>query len=344
MGMVRRRIEKMRKRPERTLVAGLAAALAALAVLVSACGGSSSDKLSLVAYSTPQEAYQELIPAFQKTAQGDGIDFNQSYGASGDQERAVEAGLKADVVALSLAPDIDKLVKAGKVDAAWDQDANDGFVTDSVVVFATRKGNPKNIKTWDDLIKPGVEVITPNPFTSGGARWNVMAAYGAQLEQGKSKQEALDYLDKLFKNVPVQDKSARESLQTFVGGKGDVLLAYENEAITAQQKNQSLDYVIPDQTILIQNPAAVIKDTKKLVDAKAFLSFLHSPEAQKIYASKGYRPVIPSLVDKTKFPTPPGLFKIDKLGGWSKVNDEFFDPEKGYLVDIEKSKGVPTEK
>jgi sulfate/thiosulfate transport system substrate-binding protein len=334
----------MRKRPERTLVAGLAAALAALSVLVTACGGAGSDKLSLVAYSTPQEAYQELIPAFQKTASGDGVDFNQSYGASGDQERAVEAGLKADVVALSLAPDIEKLVKAGKVDASWDQDSDGGFVTNSVVVLATRKGNPKNIKTWDDLIKPGVEVITPNPFTSGGARWNIMAAYGAQLEQGKSKQEALDYLDKLFKNVPVQDKSARESLQTFVGGKGDVLLAYENEAITAQQKDQPLDYTVPDQTILIQNPAAVISDTKQPVDAKAFLSFLHSPEAQKIYAGKGYRPVIPSLVDETRFPTPPNLFKIDKLGGWPKVTDEFFDPEKGYLVDIEKSKGVPTER
>src|SRR5262249_1049785 len=159
-----------------------------------------------------------------------------SYGASGDQERAVEAGLKADVVALSLAPDVDKLVKAGKVDANWTQEPHNGFVTNSVVALAVRKGNPKNIRTWDDLIKAGVEVITPNPFTSGGARWNVMAAYGAQLEQGKSKQQALDYLTKLFKNVAVQDKSAREALQTFTGGKGDVLISYENEAITAQQK------------------------------------------------------------------------------------------------------------
>jgi sulfate transport system substrate-binding protein len=256
----------------------------------------------------------------------------------------VEAGLKADVVALSLAPDVEKLVKAGKVDANWNKDKYQGFVTNSVVVLATRKGNPKNIKTWDDLVKPGVEVITPNPFTSGGARWNVMAAYGAQLEQGKSKQEALDYLDKLFKNVPVQDKSARESLQTFVGGKGDVLLAYENEAITAQQKGQELEYTIPDQTILIQNPAAVTTDSKNASDARAFLDFLHTDQAQNIYQSKGYRPVIAPLVDKSKFPTPSGLFKIDKLGGWPRVTDEFFDPEKGLLVDIEKAKGVPTEK
>jgi sulfate/thiosulfate transport system substrate-binding protein len=322
----------------------LAAALIALTGLLAACGGSSGSKLSLVAYSTPQEAYQELIPAFKKTSAGKGVGFNQSYGASGDQERAVEAGLQADVVALSLAPDVDKLVKAGKVDANWDTGRYQGFVTNSVVVLATRKGNPKNIKTWDDLIKPDVEVITPNPFTSGGARWNVMAAYGAQLEQGKSKQEALDYLNKLFDHVPVQDKSARESLQTFVGGKGDVLLAYENEAIAAQQKGEDLEYAIPDQTILIQNPAAVTKDTGHATEAKAFLDFLHTAQAQRIYASKGYRPVVASLVDKSKFPTPPALFKIDKVGGWSKVKDEFFDPDKGYLAGIEKSKGVSTEK
>src|SRR3954471_22143049 len=282
MGLVRRRNVIVRKRSERTLFAAIGAALVAVALLVAACGGSSSDKVSLVAYSTPQEAYQELIPAFQKTAAGKDVGFSQSYGASGDRERAVEAGLNADVVALSLAPDVDKLVKDGKVDANWDAGKNEGFVTNSVVVLATRKGNPKNIKTWDDLIKPGVEVITPNPFTSGGARWNVMAAYGAQLEQGKSKQEALDYLNKLFDNVPVQDKSARESLQTFIGGKGDVLLAYENEAITAQQKGQSLDYTIPDQTILIQNPAAVTSDSKHPAQAKAFLDYLWTEPAQKI--------------------------------------------------------------
>jgi sulfate/thiosulfate transport system substrate-binding protein len=328
----------------RIWITAVAAALLALSVGVAACGSSSANKVSLVAYSTPQEAYQELIPAFKKTSAGKDVGFSQSYGASGDQERAVEAGLSADVVALSLAPDVEKLVKAGKVDANWNQNQHKGFVTNSLVVFATRKGNPKNIKTWDDLIKPGVEVITPNPFTSGGARWNVMAAYGAQLEQGKSKQQGLDYLKKLFDNVPVQDKSARESLQTFVGGKGDVLLAYENEAITAQQKGQSLEYTIPDQTILIQNPAAVTNDSKHPTQAKDFLDFLWTDQAQKIYASKGYRSVTPSLVDKSKYPTPSGEFTIDKLGGWPTVNDQFFDPTKGYLATIEKSKGVPTEK
>ena len=330
-------------RINRLWISALALGALALSIGVAACG-SSSNNLSLIAYSTPQDAYAQIIPAFQKTSAGKGVSFSQSYGASGDQERAVEAGLSADVVALSLAPDVDKLVKAGKVAADWNKGRYQGFVTNSVVVFATRKGNPKNIKTWDDLLKPGVEVITPNPFSSGGARWNVMAAYGAQIQQGKTPQQALDYLKQLFKHVPVQDKSARDSLQTFVGGKGDVLLAYENEAINAQQKGQSLDYTIPTQTILIQNPVAVTKNSKHATEARSFVDFLTTPEAQRLYASKGYRPVVALLADKSKFPTPPGLFKIDKLGGWSKVNDEFFDPDKGKVAAIEKSIGVSTAK
>jgi sulfate/thiosulfate transport system substrate-binding protein len=316
----------------------------ALTLGVAACGSDSggSGTISLVAYSTPQEAYEKIIPAFKDTSDGKDVSFKQSYGASGDQERAVEAGLKADVVALSLAPDVDKLVKANKVAADWSKAKYDGFVTNSVVVFAVRKGNPKNIKTWDDVVKDGVEVITPNPFTSGGAKWNIMAAYGAQLEQGKSEQQAEEYLRQLLKNTPVQDKSAREALQTFVGGKGDVLLAYENEAITAQQKGEDVDYVIPDQTILIQNPiAATIGASDK---SQAFVDFARSDEAQKIFAEKGYRSVNKALVDKAKYPTPPGLFEITKFGGWSAVNDKFFDPDKGVVAKIEQDLGVSTEK
>jgi sulfate/thiosulfate-binding protein len=317
--------------------------LAAVTAIVAACGGtsgaSSGDGLALVAYSTPKEAYEEIIPAFRKTEAGKDIKFSQSYGASGEQSRAVQGGLPADIVALSLAPDVDKLVDKGLVADDWNKDAHGGFVTNSVVAFAVRKGNPKNIKTWDDLVKPGVEVITPNPFTSGGAKWNVMAAYGAQLEQGKSEAEAEDYLKRLFGNVAVQDKSAREALQTFASGKGDVLIAYENEAITAQQKGEDVDYVVPDQTILIQNPIAVTKDAKD--GAKQFVDFARSDEAQKIFASKGYRSVNEALVDKQKYPTPSGLFKIDKFGGWSAVNDRFFDPE-GIVGKIERDLGVAT--
>src|SRR4051794_34170710 len=338
----------------RSLWTALAAALIAAAALAG-CGGPANgsgnassggggDKLSLVAYSTPQEAYQAEIPAFQKTAAGKGVDFSQSYGPSGDQSRAVAAGLPADIVALSLAPDVDKLVEPGIVDSNWTSQlaSTDGFVTNSVVVLAVRKGNPKGIKSWEDIVKPGVEVITPNPFTSGGAKWNLMAAYGSQIAQGKSPAEATDFLHKVLANTAVQDKSAREALQTFAGGKGDVLISYENEAITAQKAGVDLDYVIPDQTILIQNPAAVTKDSKNADKAKAFVDWLITPEAQKIYASKGYRSVLPDLVDKSVYPTPKKLFKIDEFGGWSKVNDEFFDPEKGSVAAIEKDLGVST--
>src|SRR5215203_1938307 len=329
----------------------LVAVASALALVAVGCGGTGEDtgsgggsRLSLVAYSTPAEAYKELIPAFQQTSAGKGVGFDQSYGASGDQSRAVASGLPADFVALSLAPDVDKLVEPGIVDANWADNDPDGFVTNSIVVVAVRKGNPKGIKTWADLTKPGVEVITPNPFTSGGAKWNLMAAYGSQIEQGKSPQEALDFLKAVLKNTPVQDKSARESLATFSGGKGDVLISYENEAITAQKAGVELDYVIPDQTILIENPAAVTKEAKSPEKAKAFLDFLKTPEAQKIFADKGYRSIIPAQVDESVYPKPKKLFEIDKFGGWDEVNDKFFDPDTGSVAEIEKELGVSTAK
>ncbi len=330
---------------------GLGTALAAFVFLVaSACGGvsesgtggaSGSSKLTLVAYSTPKEAYEELIPAFQKTAAGKDVSFDQSYASSGEQSRAVEAGLPGDVVEFSLEPDMTRLVDAGIVDSDWNSDQYQGMVTDSVVVFVVRKGNPKGIKTWDDLVQPGIEVITPNPFTSGGARWNLMAAYGAQLELGKTEQEALDYLHQLLSQTPVQDKSAREALQTFVGGKGDVMLAYENEAITAQQQGEDVDYVVPDQTILIENPIAATKDAPP--SAQAFVDFLLSDEGQKIFAEKGYRPVVQGISAGPDFPDPPGLFTIQRFGGWGVVKDKFFDPDTGVVAKIEQELGVSTD-
>jgi sulfate transport system substrate-binding protein len=325
--------------------------LAALGLTIAAtagCGGTdaatggdgSGGSLTLVAYSTPQEAYEEIIPAFNKTPDGDGVSFDQSYGPSGDQANAIINGLGADIAALSLEPDVAKLVDENLVEPAWNEDSYDGFVTNSVVVFAVREGNPENIQTWDDLVTGDVEVITPNPFTSGGAQWNLMAAYGAQLEQGKSEQEALDFLQQILENTPVQDKSAREALQTFVGGKGDVLLAYENEAIAAQQAGEELDYVIPDETILIENPVAVTTDADE--KAQAFRDFLFTEEAQRIYREKGYRPVLKQLHDEQDFPTPAKLFEIDKFGGWEKVRAEFFDPENGSVADIEEELGVST--
>jgi sulfate/thiosulfate transport system substrate-binding protein len=327
----------------------LLASLALLIGTVAACGGNSasaggSNTISLIAYSTPREAYEEIIPAFQDTPAGEGVDFEQSYAASGEQSRAVEAGLEADVVAFSLEPDVTRLIDADMVASDWNKGPHKGMVTDSVVVFAVRPGNPENIQTWDDLLREGVEVITPNPFTSGGAQWNIMAAYGAQLELGKSEEEAVEYLKDLFVNhVPVQDKSAREALQTFVAGKGDVMLAYENEAIFAKRAGQPIEYVIPDQTILIENPVAVTSTSKNKPAAQAFVDFLYTPEAQRIFGENGYRPVVEDVLGEFDYPTPPNLFTIDDLGGWPDVRSRFFDREESIFLDIENELGVPTE-
>jgi sulfate transport system substrate-binding protein len=330
------------------------AVVALVALLAAAgCGGTSEGssgsggdggggKLTLVAYSTPEEAYKKVIPAFNETAQGKGVSFSQSYAASGEQSRAVEGGLPADVVEFSLEPDMTRLVEAGLVDPDWSQNEYDGMVTESVVVFMVRKGNPENIQDWDDLVTGEVEVIEPNPFTSGGAKWNIMAAYGAQLEQGKSPEEAKQYLADLFENVPVLDKSARESLQTFSSGKGDVLLGYENEAILAQANGEELDYIVPDQTLLIENPVAVVNESDTPELAQSFVDFLYTPDAQKLFVETGYRPVVDGVPGGDDFPTPPGLFDIAKLGGWSKVNSEFFDPEKGVVAELFQSQGKST--
>src|SRR5215204_910784 len=328
------------------------AVLTTSALLLAACGGGSGSgggsgdkvQLSLVAYSTPQEAYEQIIKAYQKTLQGRNVTFTKSFGGSGDQSRAVESGLRADIVAFSLEPDMTRLVKAKLVAEDWNKDEHAGMITESVVVVGTRKGNPKGLRTWDDLAKPGVEVITPNPFTSGGARWNVMAAYGAASKKGAEQQAGVDYLQALFANVPVQDDSARKSLQTFSSGKGDAILAYENEAIFAQQKKAELDYSVPDDTILIENPVAVTAKSEHPTEAKAFLEFLRSKEAQEIFVKNGYRPTADGIAGADAFPTPSGLFTIKDLGGWSEVTKKFFDPKGSIMADVEKKLGVSVEK
>jgi sulfate/thiosulfate-binding protein len=319
----------MVKRTARRRVA-LGGAVLALAVIAAACGSSTPTSSSgattggttgaggavnLVAYSTPQAAYSSIEGAFTKTPAGKGVSFQESYGASGDQSRAVDGGQPADYVAFSLETDMTRLVKSGKVAASWNANQYHGFVTNSVVVLVVRKGNPKNIRTWDDLTKHGVDVITPNPFSSGSARWNIMAAYGAQMKQGKTPAEAQQYLADLFENVSVQDSSGRAALGTFTGGKGDVLLSYENEAIFAQQNGEDIDYVVPDQTILIQNPVAITTDSANPRSALAFLDYVYTPEAQKLFADNGYRRVAAGVVADDRFPTPSSSFTLADLGG-----------------------------
>ena len=325
----------------------LVAAALALALGIAACGGSSSGDtggpIDVVAYSTPESAYKDgLIPAFEKTSEGSGASFSSSFGPSGDQARAVESGQPASVLHLSLEPDMQTVVDAGEVASEWNQNEHDGFVEDSVVVFVVRKGNPLGIKTWDDVVKPGVEVLTPNPFSSGGARWNLMAAYGAQLEQGRSEAEAEDFLRQVLENTVVQAPSAADSMTTFTQGKGDVALAYENEAIAAQEAGEDVDYVVPDETILIQTPIAVTEDAS--TQAQEFVDWQYTDEAQQIWADNGYRPVVESVLEKNrdKFPDPPGLFTIEKVGGWDEVMTKFFDETNGVVAQIEQDLGVST--
>ena len=323
------------------------AALAAIGALTAACSSSSggskssgSKTVRLVAYSTPQKAYDALIPAFKATADGKGASFSESFGASGAQSRAVLAGQPADVVAFSLEPDISKLVKAGLVASDWNADAYKGMVTDSVVVLVVRKGNPKGIHGWADLVKPGVKIVTPNFLSSGSAKWNLMAAYGAQIKSGKTPDEALAYVKALLKNTVTQPDSGSKATAAFVGGVGDVLISYENEAIQAKKSGASIDYVTPDQTILIENPIAVTTHAANPALAKAFVAYLHTDAAQKIFADHGYRPVVKADLDPAQFPTPSQLFTIADLGGWSSVNTQFFDPTSGSITKIENSLGV----
>jgi sulfate transport system substrate-binding protein len=313
--------------------------LLALVFPALAAGAAHDTKLALVVYSTPREAYGQLIPAFQKTPAGKDVSFSQSYGASGEQSRAVAAGLDADVVAFSLAPDVSDLVKKGLLAQRWNKDRYHGMVTRSVVVFVVRDGNPKKLKTWNDLLEPGVQIVTPNPFTSGGARWNVMAAYGGALRAGMRPKQAQSYLAKMWKHVVAQPASAREGLQTFLAGRGDVFLAYENEALFAQKKGQPVQFVIPKATILIENPIAVTKTSKNKQKAQAFVSFLRTKPAQRIFAENGYRPVIKGVTQGLSFPNRPQLFTIKYVGGWAAVEKRFFDPKTGIMARIQSGNG-----
>jgi len=311
----------------------------------SASSGKSSTQLALVAYSTPKKAYDALTTAFGQTPTGEGVTFSQSFGASGSQSRAVDSGQPADVVAFSTTPDMTRLVKDAIVAKTWDANPEKGMSSDSVVVFVVRKGNPKQIATWDDLIKPGVDVITPNPSTSGSARWNILAGYGAQLKQGKTPSQALDYVKTLLtKNVSVQDSSASAALQTFTSGKGDVLLDYESDAMAAQKAGDAIDIVYPKQTILIETPIAMTAKSSHATQAQAFVNWQWSQAGQTIWAQQGYRPVLESVAKQfaSTFPTPPQLFTIAYLGGWTSVKKAFFDPSTGSITKIEQAAGVPT--
>ncbi len=332
------------------LGAGVAVAAASLLAL-SACGGSSAsggdggdgdaNELSIVGFAVPEAANKAIAAEFAKTDAGKDVTFRTSYGASGDQSRAVESGLHADYVHFSVPTDVTRLVDAGLVDENWDDGDNKGVVSHSIVVFGVRDGNPKNIKTWEDLVKPGVGIVTPNPASSGAARWNALAAYGHVIDAGGTEEEAQEYVDKFFANVVSLPSSGRDATTAFLGGTGDVLMAYENEAILAAQNGEGFEYVIPDTTLLIENPGAVLKDAS--APAQPWLDFVISDEGQRQFALTGFRPIrddvdfggtVEGATDPDNpFPEVKNLLTVENdFGTWEEVTTKFFDEEDGLVT------------
>ena len=329
----------------------VAAALATAATVLAACGGGSSDvagggdgpkadtTLTLVAYAVPEPGWSKIIPAFAATPQGKGVDVTTSYGASGDQSRAVVDGKPADIVNFSVEPDVTRLVKAGKVAADWNADVTKGIPFGSVVSLVVRKGNPKNIKDWDDLLAPGIEVVTPSPLSSGSAKWNLLAPYAAKSDGGKDQQAGLEFVNRLVSDhVKTRPGSGREATDVFLQGTGDVLLSYENEAIHIERQGKEVEHVNPPQTFKIENPVAVVATSTHPDKAVALKNFLFTPEGQKIWAQAGFRPVDPAVAAEfvTDFPVPQKLWTIADLGGWSTVDPALFDKENGSITTIYK--------
>jgi sulfate/thiosulfate transport system substrate-binding protein len=327
--------------------------LAAAGLMVaSACGGSDDDasaegggsdaEISIVGFAVPEAANRAIAEEWNQTPEGEGVTFKTSYGASGDQSRAVVEGLEADYVHFSVTSDVTRLVDEGLVAEDWDDGPNKGVVSSSVVVFAVREGNPEGIETWDDLIEPGVEIVTPNPASSGAARWNALAAWGQVIDSGGTEEEATEYVTRFFDNVVALPGSGRDATTAFLGGTGDVLMAYENEAILAHQNGEEFDYIIPETTLLIENPGAVLIDADP--KAEEWLDFVLSEEGQRQFALTGFRPIVDGVefgeVEGANDPSDPypaveNLLTVDEdFGSWDELSDKFFDEEEGIITQI----------
>jgi sulfate/thiosulfate-binding protein len=324
-------------------------AFALISAVVAACSPGPSDvvgggglanahtTITLVAYSVPEPGWSKVIPAFNASDAGKGIQVITSYGASGDQSRGVVDGKPADLVNFSVEPDITRLVKAGKVSKDWNTDATKGIPFGSVVSLVVRKGNPKNIKDWDDLVRPGVEVITPSPLSSGSAKWNLLAPYAAKSDGGSNNQAGIDFIGRLVRDhVKLRPGSGREATDVFVQGSGDVLISYENEAIVAERAGKPVEHVIPTQTFKIDNPVAVVTTSPHLDAATAFKNFQYTAAAQQVWAQAGFRPVDPAVAAdfRNQFPLPAKLWTIADLGGWATVDPQLFDKNNGSITKI----------
>jgi sulfate/thiosulfate-binding protein len=324
-------------------------ALALVVGVVAACQGGPSDvvggsgpanahtSLTLVAYSAPEPGWSKVIPAFNASDEGKGVQVITSYGASGDQSRGVVDGKPADLVNFSVEPDVTRLVKAGKVAKDWNTDATKGIPFGSVVALVVRAGNPKNIRDWDDLLRPGIQVITPSPLSSGSAKWNLLAPYSVKSSGGKDSQAGVEFIRKLVsEHVKLRPGSGREATDVFVQGSGDVLISYENEAIATERAGKPVQHVIPQQTFKIENPLAVVTTSPHLQAAIAFKNFQYTAGAQKVWAQAGFRPVDPAVAAnfRDQYPMPAKLWTIADVGGWGTVDPQLFDKNTGSITKI----------
>ncbi|MBX9979506.1 sulfate ABC transporter substrate-binding protein [Mycobacterium gordonae] len=324
-------------------------ASALITSVAAACSGGPSDvvgggglagaksSITLVAYSVAEPGWSKVIPAFNASEEGKGVQVITSFGASGDQSRGVAEGKPADLVNFSVEPDITRLVKGGKVAKDWDTGATKGIPFGSVVTLVVRKGNPKNIRDWDDLLRPGVDVVTPSPLSSGSAKWNLLAPYAVKSEGGRNGQAGIEFVSRLVReHVKVRPGSGREATDVFVQGSGDVLISYENEAIAAERAGKPVEHVTPPQTFKIENPMAVLSTSTHLAAAVAFNNFQYTAAAQTLWAKAGFRPVDPSVAVsfRDQFPVPLKLWTITDLGGWGTVDPQLFDKNSGSITRI----------
>jgi sulfate/thiosulfate-binding protein len=313
------------------------------------CQPPATPTLTLAAYSTPREVYGKIIPAFQEKWKAEHDDqqviFQESYGGSTTQSQNVINGFDADIVALSLGPDVDAIADAGLITHDWTDASDGGMVSSSIAVLDVRPGNPEKIDDWDDLTGPGLEILTPDPASSGGARWNIVAAYGAAMRGHAGVEEgdaagAQELLTGIFQNVTVLDRTARDSIKNFEAGNGDVAITYENEIFTAQEAGLEDEMVIPPSTVLIENPVAIVDE---YVDehcvrevAEAFVDFLHTKEAKELYTSVGFLrstdPKEAAKGDGDRFAPVEDLFTVEDIGGWERINDEVFGEPDGIFT------------
>ena len=312
---------------------------------IAAAGGTT---IALVAFSTPQPVVKTLVSNWQNTQAGNGVNFTQSYGPSSSQAQAIVNGQPADIAFLSNALDIDTLVKNNLVVKNWTKKLpQGGMVANSVVAFVVRPGTPKHIKTWADLLKPGVQIVTPDPFPSGGAKWNVLAAYGAQRAAGKGDAKATKFVLHLFQHVVAQPSSASAAMSAFLSQEGDVLLTYESEAYSAQLAGKAVEIHVPKPTMLIQLPMVPIIGAPS--QATQFIDFAHTAGAQKLFVKDGYRPVVKSVLNDPSVSDWKARFNTGKtfsvtnawFGGWLRANNVWFD-QNGKMVKIEQAVGGPT--